>query len=154
MEESAPASIAIEILRVRDLARIAQDLEGHRSRYLRFGEQTLLEPLTRVRWTSSSAYLIRLPPPEVMWAPDHYMLWLDGQVFEVSTEAFGNRLVFEDCPTKDASTRARVMAMFVEGLKVYGRFGRGQDGKFNSTDQQDAADWMDPYFAEDGATPT
>ena len=88
-----------------------------------------------------------------MWAPVHYMLWLDGQVFEASAETFGDRLVFEDFPAEDASTRARVKAMFVEGLKVYGRFGRGRDGKFNSTDQQNAADWMDPYFAEDRATP-
>ena len=49
MEEVASESIAIEILRERDLVRIALDLEGHRSRHLRFGEQTLCEPLTWAR---------------------------------------------------------------------------------------------------------
>ena len=140
MKTTEPAPIAVEFLLVRDVERIVQDLQSHRSQSSRFREQLLDKPLTWARWTSSSAYLIRLPPPEVMWAPVHYMLWLDGQVFEASAETFGDRLVFEDFPAEDASTRARVKAMFVEGLKVYGRFGRGRDGKFNLTDQLNVAD--------------
>ena len=72
---------------------------------------------------------------------------MNGQLFLASTASrFESRLVVKDSFTQAASLREEVMLMFTAGLKVYGKFGLGQDGQFNVTGRPTPVDAIDPYF--------
>lgn len=145
---------SVEYMRVRDVQKVLVDLACDRMRTFRFLDQHLSAGLTWARTRTAETYLMKLPPGEVEESKygDFYVLHLRGNLFEVrAAHVVRWPLHLVDFPPEAERMRAEVKATFSNALTVYGRYGRGQDGKFNSTNvgRFEGAGWLLPTFAED-----
>lgn len=145
-------SFKLESLCISDLERVLNDLRDSDAKRRRFRSVNLIDGLTWARSATGTTYLIKTHPGELEGVGRHYLLFCAEELFEAQTTSVtSDTLRFVDFPHLPNLARAEVKRMFLAALTVYGKWGKGQDGHFNTDpDHEDVLfNQCIPAFEED-----
>ena len=125
----SPANFSLESMSIKDVERVLKDVLGT-SLEFQIRETNLISGATWAR--RENDYLLSIHPGELEGAGQHYMLFWRGHACEACTHSsFSNKLALVGFK-HDETLRKGVEDSFISALGIYGRWGRGQDGQFNT----------------------
>lgn len=123
------ANFCLESMSVNDVERVLKDVLGGPLEF-QIRETNLISGATWAR--RENDYLLSIHPGELEGAGQHYMLFWGGHAFEACTHSsFSDKLALVGFK-HDETLRKSVKDCFISALRIYGRWGRGQDGHFNT----------------------
>lgn len=123
------SNFCLESMSVKDVERVLKDVPSGLLGF-KIRETNLISGATWAR--RENDYLLSIHPGELDRAGQHYMLFWRGQAFEACTHSsFSHKLALVGFK-HDETLRKSVEDCFISALRIYGRWGRGQDGHFNA----------------------